>query len=255
MSPQEARDKMIREITMRLGGGIIDLELDPEHYDYAMTAAVDRYRQRSGNSMEESFVFLDVLPEKTSYVLPGEVQLVRSVYRRSIGGTSGGAAIDPFSLGMVNSLYAIQNPGSLGGGGAGSLATYDFAMQFQELAARMFGRDVLFLWEPVSHKITFQRRFGAQEQVLLHVYNAKPESVLLQDVYSKVWIRDWATAVCKQIMGEARSMFSGGLGGPQGGVSLNGDQLKQEAETEMLRLEEEIKNFVDSSDSMPFLLG
>lgn len=248
------KTKMIKEITMRLGGGIIDLELETDHYEYAITAAVDRYRQRSGNSMEESFVFMDVLPNQNSYQLPAEVQIVRTVYRRSMAGSAGGAAIDPFSAAFTNHLYLLQSP-SAGGGGAGTLATYDAAVQYQELIGRMFGRDVLFLWEPVSKKITFQRRFGAQEQVLLHVYNAKPESVLLQDVYAKVWIRDWATAVCKQIMGEARSMFAGGLGGPQGGVTLNGDQLKQEAETEMTRLEEEIKNFIDGEDGMPFLIG
>jgi hypothetical protein len=143
----------------------------------------------------------------------------------------------------------------MGGGGAGTLATYDAAMQYQELAGRMFGRDVMFLWEPVSKKITFQRKFRAAEHVLLHVYNARPEQVLLQDPYAKIWLRDWATAVCKQIMGEARSLFAGGLGGPQGGVSLNGDQMKSDAKEEMDRLEDEIKNFVDSSDSMPFLIG
>lgn len=253
---EEFRAKMIKEITLRLGGGIIDLELDPEHFNYAMDAAFDRYRQRSSNAMEESFIFFDVQTEQTSYILPPEVQIVRSIYRRTMGGSAGGAAIDPFSLAFTNNIYMVQNPGGLGGGGgAGTLANYDAAMQYQELVGRMFGRDVLFLWEPVSKKITFQRRFHSPEQVLIHVYNNKPEHVLLQDHGSKIWIRDWATAVCKQIMGEARSLFSGGLGGPQGGVSLNGDALKNEAETEMTRLEEEIKNYIDSSDSMPFLIG
>lgn len=255
MAEVDYRAKLIKEIQLRLGAGIIDLELDPDHYNYAVDAAMDRYRQRSGNSMEESFIFLDVQEEQTSYYLPPEVQIVRSLYRRGIGGIGGGSAIDPFSIAGINNIYMMQNPGGLGGGGAGTLATYDAAMQYQELAGRMFGRDVMFLWEPVSKKITFQRKFRVAEHVLLHVYNARPEQVLLQDPYSKIWLRDWATAVCKQIMGEARSLFAGGLGGPQGGVSLNGDSMKSEAKEEMDRLEEEIKNFVDSADSMPFLIG
>lgn len=250
----DSRERLIKELKLRLGYGIIDLELDPEHFDYAVTVALERYRQRSSNSMEESFLFIDVQPEVASYTLPAEVQEVRSVYRRTVG-SAGGAAIDPFSLAFANTLYMVQNPGGLGGSGAGTLANYDAAMQYQELVGRMFGRDVLFVWEPVSKRITFQRRFGAVEQVALHVYNAKPEYILLNDPYAKVWIRDWATAVCKQIIGEARSLFSGGLGGPQGGVSLNGDQMKTEAKEEMDRLEEEIKNFIDAKESMPFLIG
>src|ERR1700759_3374821 len=120
-----ARQHLINEVMLYLGHGIIDIELDPAHADFAVTAAFSRYRQRSGNAIEESFLFLDVQPDVQSYTLPEEVQEVRSIYRRSIGGTSGGAAIDPFSLAFTNNIYMIQNPGALGTTGAGILATYD----------------------------------------------------------------------------------------------------------------------------------
>lgn len=249
-----ARENMIEEIKLRLGFGIIDLELDPAHYNYSITAAMDRYRQRSGNSMEESFVFLDVQPEVATYTMPNEVQTVRSVYRRGIGST-GGIAVDPFSLAFTNNIYMIQNPGGLGGGGSGFLATYDMAMQFQELAARMFGRDVMFTFDPVTKKIVFQRKFVSIEQVVLHVYNARPENVILEDVYAKPWVRDYATAMCKLMIGEGRSKFAGGLGGPQGGVTLNGDSMKAEAKEEMERLEQEIKDIIDGKEGYPFLIG
>lgn len=255
MIGDKPREKIIREIQLRLGAGIIDLELDQEHYEYAVTVALDRYRQRSGNALEESFVFLDIQPNVSTYTLPREVQIVRTVYRRGIGGAGGGVAVDPFSLAFVNNIYMIQNPGGLGGTGAGFLATYDLAMGFQNVAARLFGRDVLFTFDPVTKKLFLERKFGAVESVVLHVYNQRPEHILLEDPYSKIWLRDFATAVCKQIIGEARSLFAGGLGGPQGGVSLNGEQMKQEAKDEIERLEEEIKNFIDLSDSMPFLIG
>lgn len=248
-----ARQKMISDIQLRLGGGIVDNELDPQHYEYGITAALDRYRQRSGNSMEESFIFLDVQPDVQDYKLPDEVQEVRSIYRRNIGG-SAGSSIDPFSLAFTNNIYMIQNPGGMGGSGAGTLATYDFAMQFQSLAGRMFGRDLLFTWNTTTKNLKIERRFGAIEQVALHCYNAKPDEVLLIDVYAKPWLRDYATAMCKLMMGEARSKF-GNLGGPQGGVTLNGEALKNEAKEEMERLEQEIINNIDQNGGMPFIIG
>lgn len=250
-----AVEHLKKEIMLKLGGGIIDIELDDDHIAYAIQAAFDRYRQRSGNALEESFIFLDVQPEVTSYTLPKEIQIVRSVYRRTIGGSAGGAAIDPFALAFTNNMYMIQNPGGLGGGGPGFLATFDFAMQFQELAGRMFGRDVLFTFDNSTKKLVLQRKFHAVEQVMLHVYNQRPEDVVLGDIYAKPWIRDWATAVCKDIMGQARSKFTGGLGGPQGGVSLNGAELIAQAKEEFERLDKEIADFVDSKDSMPFIIG
>jgi len=43
------------------------------------------------------------------------------------------------------------------------------------------------------------------------------------------------------MLGEARSKFNT-IAGPQGGTSLNGDALKNEALAEMERLEIEVKN-------------
>lgn len=254
MSAMTARDKLIKDIKLRLGGGIVDNELDPEHFDYAVTRALDRYRQRSGNSIEESFVFLDVQPEVATYTLPDEVQEVRAIYRRFIGGAGQGASVDPFSLAFTNNLYMIQNPGGLGQGGAGMLATYDFAMQYQELVGRMFGRDVLYTWDATTKKLTLHRKFTGVEQIGLHVYNAKPEEILLNDVYAKPWLHDYAVAYCKLIMGEARSKFAS-LAGPQGGITLNGDALKQEAQAEMDRLENEVTNQIDQSEGYGFVIG
>lgn len=251
---ETGRSKLIQEIKLRLGYGMIDVELDPEHYEYAITTALDRYRQRSNNSLQESFVFLEIQPEVSTYAVPTEVQEVRTVYRRGIGGSGGGASIDPFHSAYITNLYSIQNPGGLGGGGAGSLATYDFAMQFQELAGRMFGRDVMFTWDAVGKKITFHRRFGAMETVVLHVYNAKPEEMILADVGAKPWVRDYATSMAKLMLGEARSLYQG-LGGPQGGVTLNGEAMKTEAKDEMDRLELELQQFVDSGQGWPFTIG
>ena len=249
-----AREEILQEVKLYLGNGIVDLELDAVHFNFAVTAAFARYRQRSGNAIEESFLFLDVQPDVATYTLPNEVQEVRSIYRRSIGGNAGGASIDPFSLGATNSLYMLQNPGGLGGGGSGTLATYDFAMQFQSLAGRMFGRDVMYTYDTSQKRLTLHRRFTAVEQISIHIFNARPESVLLNDVYARPWLRDWSIAVCKQIMGEARSKF-GNIAGPQGGITLNGDALKNEAKAEMERLDNEITQFVDQHDGMPFVIG
>jgi hypothetical protein len=248
------RQKFLNEVRLLLGDGIITVELDPEHYNAAFDASLSRYRQRSGNAMEEAFLFLDVQPNSAVYRLPNDVQEVRCVYRRTIGGTAGGAAIDPFSLAFTNNIYMIQNPGALGTTGAGILATYDLAMQYQALVGRMFGREVMFLWNPATKLLTVERLFTATEQVALHIYNTKPEIVLLGDPYAYRWLQDYTIAWCKQMMGEARSKFST-VAGPQGGFSLNGEAMKTEAKTEMDRLEQELKDLVDQHIGWPFVIG
>ena len=137
------KTKLLDEVRLRLGGGMVDLYLDPGHYDLAFEMAIDRYRQRSANAVEESFLFLDTQPDVAVYTLPSEVEDVLMIYRRNLGATAGGgSAIDPFSLAFTNNLYMIGNPGGLGGGGTGFLALYELSSSFQKLAGRMFGQDL-----------------------------------------------------------------------------------------------------------------
>jgi hypothetical protein len=68
-----------------LGGGMVDVELDPIHYNAALTKALTRYRQRSDNSVEESYLFLPTVVDQNEYTLPKEVIEVRQIFRRSIG--------------------------------------------------------------------------------------------------------------------------------------------------------------------------
>jgi len=55
-------------------------------------------------------------------------------------------------------------------------------------------------------------------------------------------------------LGEAREKFAT-IAGPQGGTSLNGTALKQEATTDIERLEKDIDMFVDGGDPMYFVIG
>ena len=89
---------------------------------------------------------------------------------------------------------------------------------------------------------------------MVHVWNQKPEATLLNDPYTGVWIRDYATARSKMMLGEARSKFTSGLPGPGGSVTLNGEQLKAEAQQEMDRLEIELQNYTDGSSPLGFVI-
>ena len=48
-------------IYLRLGGEMIDVELDPEHYTNSINQAFRRYRQRAQNSVESIYLFLDIV--------------------------------------------------------------------------------------------------------------------------------------------------------------------------------------------------
>ena len=68
------------------------------------------------------------------------------------------------------------------------------------------------------------------------------------------WIKDYALAKSKYMLGEARSKFST-IAGPQGGTSMNGDALKAEAQSELEKLEMDIQLAVPGGTGYGFTIG
>ena len=250
------RAEMMEEIKLRLGHQMVDIELDPEHYDASINISLRYYRQRSTNAMMEAFAFLEIQNDVASYTLPSDVQEVRAVYRNNLGGTGqAGPGLDPFGQAFTNNIFMIQNnPGGMSTSGVGNFATYDLSMGFQKLAGKMFGRDVLYTWDGGTKRIMFHRKFLSGEEVGLHVYMTRPEEILFNDHYARPWIEDMATAQAKAMLGQGRGKFSA-LAGPQGGITLNGAELKAESAQEITTLLQELKDGVEASMGYSFTIG
>ena len=245
-------------IRMRLGDGIVDVELDKEHYEMAINQALLKYRQRASNSQEESYAFLKLFPETQEIILPSIVMDVRAAYRRGIGSVSGTTAsqFEPFASGYLNTYMLVA-------GRVGGLLNYELFVDYQKLAMRMFGGYLNFTFNKTTKKLTLIRKIpfvGANanpdgfEDVLLHLYNYKPDSMLLNDYQAFPWIQEYAYSFAKRIVGEAREKFAS-IAGPQGGTQLNGATLKGEATAEMEKLEQELKDYVDGSYPMTWVIG
>lgn len=244
------KQALIDYVRLQLGGQIIDLELDAEHFEAAYQRTIGVYRQRAQNAYEESYNFLELVANVNTYTLPQEVITVRQIFRRTFGDSTGPFAsnFDPFSQASLNVYLMNFNV-------AGGLATYDFYSQYVEQAGRMFGAYMNYTWNPVTKKLQLIRDpKGTGENVLLWTYNLKPEINLLSDFQVQQWIRDYMVANCKMIIGEAREKF-GTIAGPQSGSTLNGSAMKAEAQVAMDRLIEDLKNYVDGSQPITWVIG
>ena len=338
------KNEIVDYIRLRLADGMVDVELDKEHYDLAIKTALLKYRQKSSNSVEESYAFLNLLPETQEYILPAEIMQVRQIFRRGIGSVTGTTAsqFEPFASGYLNTYMLVA-------GRVGGLVNYELFTQYQELAMRMFGGHINYTFNNVTKKLTIVRKmpatgknifrvntltasgtavgstitinvnsemniavgdsvvisncpvagyngsYSAQtvdiatktitinaittlaatsvigfdiaktevtspvtdspaESVLLHIYNYKPDSMILNDYMIFPWIQDYAYSFAKRILGEARSKFAS-LAGPGGGTTLNGTALIAEAKEEMDKLEEDLKRYVDGASPLTWIQG
>jgi len=255
---ESQKNTIVDYIRLRLGDQIVDVEADKEHYEMGIKQALIRYRQKSSNSVEESYAFLDLLPETQEYILPREIENVRVIYRRGIGSVTGTTAsqFEPFASGYLNTYMLVA-------GRVGGLTNYELFVDYQKLAMKMFGGFMNFTFNRVTKKLTIVRKMPFQgqtysqdfnESVLLHIDNYKPDVVLLNDPMTFPWIQDYAYALVMMSIGQAREKF-GTINGPQGGTNLNGTALKQEGAELLKDLDEQIKNYVDGGTPLTWLMG
>lgn len=251
MSASSLRVNLINEVKRMLGNSMIDRELDAEDYELAVTLAIERYNLRSGNAQEEAYMFLELVNEEGVYYLPQEIISVRQIFRRGLGETNGGTSLDPFSLAYTN-LYLLQ--AGAGGGYTAGLLTYEAFNQFLKQAGRMFGAYLNYTFNTVTKKLQLIRKPTGGEAVLLWVYKTRTEDELLSDPFAKPWIRNYALAWSKQMLGEAYEKYNT-IPGPQGGTSLNGAALKADAKEMMDKLEIELQQYVDNSMPLGIIVG
>jgi len=248
---ENSRQQIIDYILNMLGNGMIDVELDPSHYNTAIDRALNRFRQRSSNAVEESFGFLTVEVDKNEYFLPKEVMNVRQIFRRSIGSRSGGGAggtlFEPFNLAYSNTyLLTATN--------MGGLATYYAFASYQKQVGKMFGSEINFTFNKTTKKLILMQRPRTEEEVLIWLYNYRPDFNLIEDPFANQWLKDYALATCKIILGEAREKF-GQIASPQGSTTLNGTALKTEGAAALEALEKELIDYKDGGTPLTFVIG
>jgi len=246
----ELKQALFQNVRYRLGDGIIDLELDPQHYEAAYNYAIKVYRQRAQNATAESYTLFTIEKNVDTYTLPQEFINVRCLYRRTVGLETGpsSSSFDPFSSAILNTYLLNYNY-------AGGMATYDFYAGYVELAARMFGGYVVYTFDPVTKVLRIVRDpKGSGERILIWADVQRTQEVLLQDPSTGVWIGDWVFAVLKGIIGEAREKFAS-IAGPGGGTSLNGAAMKAESKQLQQELIEELKRYVDGSQPLTWVQG
>lgn len=247
---QELKQGLFQNLKYRLGDGIIDLELDPEHYEAAYNYAIKVYRQRAQNATVESYTLMTVIKNVDTYTLPAEFINVRCLFRRTIGLETGpsSTSFDPFSSAILNTYLLNYNY-------TGGMATYDFYAGYVELAARMFGGYVTYTFNPVTKILRVVRDFkGTGERILIWADVQRPEIELLQDPGAGVWIGDFTLAQLKLIIGEAREKY-GSIAGPGGGTTLNGTAMKNEGKEAQAALIDQLKAYVDYSQPLTWVQG
>ena len=66
---QTGQQEIFDYVKNNLGDGMIDVELDAKHYQTALERAINKFRQRSSNAVEESYAFLELKKDQKRRLL------------------------------------------------------------------------------------------------------------------------------------------------------------------------------------------
>jgi hypothetical protein len=244
------KQQLFKRLALRLGDGLVDVELDPEHYETAFEFALLVYRQRAQNATKEAYAELTLIEHKDSYILPAEFINVKKVLRRGMGQYTGQSAnhFDPFAQASLNTYVMLAQ-------GPGGLTNYELYSGYLELTAKMFGGHLIHKFDSVTKELKIVRDIkNTGEKVIIWGDIARRNEDLLADQHVGIWLADWTLSELKSMLGEAREKF-GTIQGPGGGTSLNGSALKAEAKAMQEKLLADLESHVDGSDPLTWITG
>jgi hypothetical protein len=232
-------------------GGLTNYELFAQYQELAMVM-FGGYMNFTWNPMTKKLTIVRKIPD-TGHTYKRPVSVTAD-------GTAAGSTItvtfnDPWPQIVVGGVLTISNSPVTGYNNAYTVLTVDGTGQvFTVEALSTLGSTNITGSDLYRTQVYSPATDDPAETVLLWVYNRKPDSMLLNDHLTFPWIQDYALAVAKDMLGQAREKFAT-IAGPQGGTTLNGAALKGEAKAEMEALEEELKRYYDGSQPLTWVIG
>lgn len=233
-------DQLYYDCYIMLGGSSILVHLEQEDYDIAWGLAVRAYRSYSERSIVQQYGFLKLEPLRQKYVLDKRVDVVQEIYRRKSFLGQSGSQFDPFVGAFFNNI--------MGGGAAGTqgLLDYTLMLTYQNDMMKVFARFIHFFYRNDTNELVITQIPKANEMIIMKMSMLKSMGELLRDNWARVWLQQYTLAQLKIILANKLEVFTS-LPGAQGGVQMNGAQLRQEGVADTERLVQETTFWGDSS--------
>lgn len=256
-SPDERR-ALHDKIRVALGGRTtVAIELDKESLDECIDNALLMIRKHSSYAYHRSMFFLDLKRNQQTYILSNKcvkfntIQDINTIYRmRAPFFRAAYAGNDIYGVAALQQLYTL---------GSFDMLSFHLVSSYMEELETLFASKIMFQWIESTRELKLYQSPRMKERVLLDVSIERTEQDLINDRETSLWIKNWAIAEAKLKLSQVRGKFQQ-LPGANGGLTLNTQDLINQAQTEMEALTNEIKdmgmqNMIEVGARAHFLLG
>ena len=236
---QDKFDTIREYILLSLGWPMVRVELEDRHITLAIIEAVTKWYKKSGTV---EYACRTVAPTGTTgneVLIPADIRpvTIRDVIFMP-------ELVDTFSRGLITSgdeddlgRYVFPVQGWMNILDNFDMVGYYLFTQKLEDFRKMLGIDKM--WEIVGGKKIILYPAGARFTMVGILYRELPGD---EEIETEQWIKEWALAKAKHMLGTVRSKMSG-FQVAGGNVSADADSLKSEAKEEMALLNAELDSY------------
>ncbi|MCK9369654.1 hypothetical protein M0R04_07080 [Candidatus Dojkabacteria bacterium] len=237
----DQRLTLMTEIRYELGYPAVDVEVEPQQLDYAITRALNELRAHSGLAYKRGFMFMQVSPETQRYVLSNKIGgmdkivEIMGIYRLTSSFLSSAHGAGLYGQVVLQQLYNM---------GTFDLLSYHIMTEYTKTMEQLFAAKLTFTWNEQTRELWIHHRFPMTEPyVSMEVSMERTEQEIMSDRYARPWIRRYATAVTRLMLAETRGKYAS-LPGAGGNITLNANDLRMAAKEAIDECMAEIFDYV-----------
>lgn len=225
----DTREKLKNWIVMRMGG-LVTIEISNDELEMCIDEALETYTEWAAMDVRYYAVDLNTYVEDVGVKLPGNVKGVSHVNVQGIGLRGG-----------INHLFSVgnqmMNNGDIAyplhGGSGGTWLNYDMSKRYMKMFQKMMANFYHHEYVPQTQVMTLtpdpcKGREGADlGHAVCTCHTIRDEELL----YGEQWVKKFALAMAKELVGRNRSKFKGTSllgGGEIDNAILEEGKLEQE---------------------------
>lgn len=257
MSKPNSKATFKEYIKRKLGAPVLEINVDDDQFDDRMDEALQYFREFHYEGSIKCYLKHQITQEEIDSFKTNETHNAATSGTQAISNQTYGEGqnyitlpehvlsviqIFPFSSGTTSNMFDIQYQLRLNDLWDLTSTSVLYYSQVQSHLSLL--NDILVGQIPLRYNMHSNRlyidynanKLVAGEYIVIECYR-KIDPNDMTDIFDDMWLKKYATALVKYQWGENLSKFSG-IALP-GGVTLDGQQMKDEAKEEILRLEEE----------------
>jgi hypothetical protein len=234
---QKTRTDFREYCLRRLGKPLIDINVSAEQVDDRIDDALDMFKERHFDSMEEKYLIKYINYDEIQQgfiVLPEVVVGVVQLFPMNTEAMTG----DMFDVTYQMNLNDYLNKEGIYSSSGGMSSYYIYKLNMATMRWLLTPED-RFEFNKKTHRLflynDLSSAYTADRPVVIRCYMNIGEH---ENIWSDPWLRDYTTQLIKRQWGENLKKY-GSITLPSG-MTLNGDQMYTEAAAEIQRLEDKL---------------